>query len=154
MGHVFCVCSVHFQPHLVTAKAKKIAHFYPEERDIETRKKFPELNSRLWDFNRLRFDRGRKEYVIEVRGLDALLIGRNSVDTRYLEQLAEPGQLETCGWVLKAFKQSTNRSGVDEICNLLNKIQNEGFGSLVSYNNGLLALPRVQEVWAVINRIR
>ena len=107
------------------AFARVIAHFYPEERDIETRKKFPELNARGWDLDRLRFDRGRKEYVIEVRGLDTLLIGRNSIDTRYLEQLAESGQLETCGWVLKAFKQSKNRSGVDEICNLLNKIQNE-----------------------------
>ena len=44
--------------------------------------------------------------------------------------------------------------GVEMTRKLLNKIEEEGFEILIPYNNGGMALPRVQEVLAVFNRIR
>ena len=112
---------------------------------------------RRTDPRRLTFDRGKKEISIGAYGLDTLSLGRNEVDTRSVEQWAEEGQLEACGWIIKKLKrllENNEFSNIENIQKIFRELQEQGIESLAPYNTGRLSLPRVQEVMAALNRIR
>lgn len=147
-----------FQPGLVTAKAKQIVQENPGTRKIETSKPLPKVLKRFRDLSGLDFSRGKKPCVIQTQKLIALILGRTEVDVRYIEHLVEPGQLELCGWILKQLKEmrKTNptASNHDAIKNILDTIESGELESVAPFNNGLLALPRLQDVMAVLHRLR
>ena len=154
-----CVIAMEeFRPHLVTERAKQIARdSVSVDRKKEAAFDFPPVTNRRSDPETLKFRRGKKECVIQTQGLLSLTMGVTEVDTRYVEQLAEEGQLATCGWILKrlrdllAEKELSNKEAVGKI---FEEINAHGLDSLTPYDNGLLALPRIQEVLAVLNRLR
>ena len=106
----------------------------------------------------LDFSRGNKPCVIKTQKLICLVLGRTEIDVRYIEHLVEPGQLEICGWILKQLKEyqadNAKVSNSDGIKNILEGIENGELESITPFNNGMLALPRLQEVIAVLNRLR
>ncbi len=146
-----------YLPRLVTKKAKQIFEEFPNDRKNESFGIFPKAPSRKFDAQQLTFFRGKKENAIDARGLDYLDLGTNRIDTRYLEQLSEVGQLEACGWILKKLKTElldgakSNTVGGNLV---FEKIFESGFEYLTPFNNGRLSLPRLQEVLAVFNRLR
>ena len=99
-----------------------------------------------------------KPYVIQTQGLIALILGRTEVYVRYVEHLVESGQLELCGWILKQLKdmQETDPtvSNCGTIKDILHAIENGELALVVPFNKGLLALPKFQDVLAVLNRSR
>jgi predicted ABC-class ATPase len=147
-----------FQPELVTARAKQIVEDNPGRRKTEVRKPLPEVQMRKRNLSTLDFSRGNKPCVIQTQKLVCLVLGRTEIDVRYVEHLMEPGQLEFCGWILKQLKenQANNADGSnrDGINNILQGIKNGELESITPFNNGLLALPRLQDVMAVLNRLR
>ena len=146
-----------FQPQWVTAQAKRIAEAQPTGRQKEIRFGFPALQPRRIDPGILSFNRNRKDCVIQARGVDALILGTTEVNTRYLEQISEEGQLETIGWILKRLKTELAAGAVSNLEGLkiiFAEMESQGLQLLVPYNSGLLTLPRRQEVLAVLNRIR
>jgi hypothetical protein len=79
------------------------------------------------------------------------------IDVRYVEQLAEEGQLSLCGWILRQLKFSMNESDlsfVECLQKIFLEIKTKEFDCLVPYNDGLQTIPRLQDVMGVINRIR
>jgi predicted ABC-class ATPase len=146
-----------FEPSLVTAEAKRIVGTHPTQRRCEERRPFPEVTARLLDVKRLNFQRGKKECVIQTRGLDALILGAKEVNTRYLEQFAEEGQLEACGWLLKHLQEDAGGNpapALHGLKRLIAGLDAKGLEPLMPYNNGMLAQPRLQEAMAVLARIR
>ena len=147
-----------FQPQLLTARAKQIVQEYPGSRKTEASKPLPDVQMRKRNLSTLDFSRGNKPCVIQTQKLISLVLGRTEIDVRYLEHLVEPGQLELCGWILKQFKENqANNASVsnrDGIKNILQGIENGELESITPFNNGLLALPRLQDVMAVLNRLR
>lgn len=147
-----------FQPKLVTAKAKQIVQDNPGNRKIETSNPLPKIQMRNRSLSALDFSRGKKPCVIQTQGLIALILGRTEIDVRYVEHLVESGQLELCGLILKQLKdmQRTDPtvSNSDAIKYILHTIKNGELESIAPFNNGLLALPRFQDVMAVLHRLR
>ena len=147
-----------FQPQNVTQKAKQIVEKNPTDRKRETRFPFPSVKQRNRDLSSLSFHRGKKECVIQTRQLITLILGQTEIDVRYLEHLVEEGQLEICGWILKQVKDRQNQDGVTTpsqiTSEVLKGIENGKLESITPYNNGKLALPRFQDVLAVLNRLR
>ena len=147
-----------FQPRLVTAKAKQIVQENPGSRKNETSGPLPEVPMRTRNLSTLDFSRGKKLCVIQTQKLISLILGRTEIDVRYIEHLVEPGQLELCGWILKQLKgmrdTDANVSNSDAIKNILRTIENGELESVAPFNNGLLALPRLQDVMATLNRLR
>lgn len=147
-----------FQPKLVTEKAKQIVQQNPGTRKTEASQPLPKVPVRNRDLSALDFSRGKKPCVIQTQGLIALILGRTEIDVRYVEHLVEPGQLELCGWILKQLKdmQETDPtvSNSAAIKNTLEAIENGELESVAPFNNGLLALPRFQDVMAVLHRLR
>lgn len=147
-----------FQPQLVTAMAKQIVRENPGSRKTETSKPLPKIQKRNRSLSALNFSRGKKPCVIQTQGLIALILGRTEIDVRYVEHLVEPGQLELCGWILKQLQDiqmtEPKMPNSEAIKNILAEIVNGELESIAPFNNGLLALPRFQDVMAVLNRLR
>ncbi len=147
-----------FQPQLVTARVKQIVRDNPGSRKSETGKPLPDVQMRVRNLSMLDFSRGNKPCVIQTQKLISLVLGRTEIDVRYIEHLVETGQLELCGWILKQLKeyQANNAkvSNRDGIKNILREIENGELESIAPFNNGMLALPRLQDVIAVLNRLR
>ncbi len=147
----------HFQPRQVSEEAMRIAAAMPTGRKRESPTPFPDLNPGKHAPDSLKFRRGKKEVYISTQGLHALILGVNEVDTHDVEQLAETGQLEACGWILlalKAWLEKNSGPNVTGVNSLLVKMETEGVSSLMPWNNGLVSMPRLQEVMAVLNRMR
>ncbi|MGV7221661.1 MAG: P-loop domain-containing protein [Nitrospinales bacterium] len=146
-----------FKPQLVTNKAKEIALEKPTGRKKENISPFSKIIERRTNPKHLLFKRGRKDNVIHARGFNSLSIGEYEVDTLHIEQFAESEQLEMCGWILKRLKKlldGNSKSNIQNLKEILKEINEKGIDSLSEYENGLLTLPRIQEVSAVLNRIR
>ncbi len=147
-----------FQPKRVTARAKQIILENPSSRKTEAQSRLPQVKMRKRNVSTLDFSRGKKPCVIQTRGLVSLILGQTEIDVRYVEQLIETGQLELCGWILKQLKeiQKTDPtvSNADAIKIILHTIETEELESVAPFNNGLLALPRFQDVMAILNRLR
>ena len=123
---------------------------------IETHFSFPAIHQRFRDLTPLSFRRGNKECLIQTRQLISLLIGKTEIDVRYVEHLIEEGQLEICGWIMKKIKDKQKQKGqkISIVREILNDIESSGLDSITPYNKGKLALPRYQDLFAVMNRLR
>jgi predicted ABC-class ATPase len=147
-----------FQPRLVTAKAKQIVRENPGSRKTEAQSPLPKVQMRTRNLSGLDFSRGKKPCVIQTQKIISLILGRTEIDVRYIEHLIEPGQLELCGWILKQLKDMQENdsyvSNSTAIKCILKNVETGELESIAPFNNGLLALPRFQDVMAVLNRLR
>jgi len=97
--------------------------------------------------------RGRREKYA-ARGTDTLLIGRNTVDVRALEQIVETSQAEGIAFLLKQYQEATtqsNRPMVEIVRQIHQRFASTGFQFL---KRGNLSVPRDLEVMFTINRVR
>lgn len=91
-------------------------------------------------------------------GTDTVLIDRESIDVRYLEQLSESGQTTALaymmGWILD---HVTKEEDIQEfIENMYKFIERKGMAAVIpaNYSAGHPVLPRKQELYACLNRYR
>ena len=86
------------------------------------------------------------------------MIDRQTVDLRYVEQLADSEQTAYLAQLLKYIKETgDNRKSITETVQMLElQIKNRGLSSVL--NSSCIpcgfALPRVQEIYACFNRYR
>lgn len=103
---------------------------------------------------------GRDERVkIRVNGRDGVSLNKETIDLRYVEQLADSEQLMTLGYLLNyAIKHLANgKRTITEIIDELEKLLKEkGLAAICegSYLPAGLAMPRRQEIFACVNRYR
>ena len=105
-------------------------------------------------------DRGGDDRVkIKGMGKEAVSLNKETIDLRYVEQLADGEQVITLGYLL-AYAQVNLFNGTNSIQSvidtLMNMIEEKGLASVVpgNYLPSGLALPRRQEVFACFNRYR
>ena len=94
---------------------------------------------------------------LKVMGRESLMLGREQLDLRYLEQLADREQTQTLGCLLKYAKEqysgkTTNFAELIE--DLIRKLEKEGIGSVSGQKDvpAGMAMPRRQEIYACFNR--
>lgn len=141
----------------ITEYAKDIAqkHGYHAKKSVEKDVAMPNFN---------RCARVNKDWIgewakIKVNGKDAVSINRDSIDTRYLEQLADEGQLRMIGYLFVYMNQSifgrnnTLQDSVEKLAQMLEKngLKDIFQGKKIPCN---LAVPRKQELFMCINRFR
>ena len=146
-----------FKPRVVTEEAKRLVKNNPGQRKKETTFPFPPICERRWGISRLKFSKGKREARIRTTGLDTLTLGEMEIDVRYIEQIAEEGQLSLCGWILRQLQFTLNESDIsfaEGLQKIFLKIKKNEFDGLLPYNDGLQTIPRLQDVMGVINRIR
>lgn len=107
-----------------------------------------------------RQSRGRDDRIkTKTFGKDSILVGKEPVELRFVEQLVDPEQTASLSQILRYCleHQLLERLSVVETVDLIQeKIQKEGlnFLSSHSYASMGLSLPRKQEMFACLNRYR
>ena len=96
---------------------------------------------------------------IKTMGTSELLLSKESVELRYLEQLKDQEQTAALAWVLKfaELKLMDGRKTLKQIGDFLEKqLDRDGLESLFDHGevSSSLARPRKQEIMACINRYR
>lgn len=101
----------------------------------------------------------RKESKIKVYGKDSFSLGKNTVDLRYIEQIADAEQTAALGGLLRYAKENLadGKKTIPQIIDLLEKLLEEkGLAGITSssYTPCGLAMPRRQEIFSCFNRYR
>lgn len=96
---------------------------------------------------------------IKTQGKDSIVINRDTIDLRYVEQLTDTEQLGTLGQLMKYAQlnlfdgRRTLRDAAEELWKILDT---KGIPAICggSYVPGGFAMPRKQEIYACLNRYR
>ncbi len=145
-----------YEPVEITAFAKKEAEAFPLPAGDTPKSQKPDYN---------RIPRGDRRFGADGRvkmktlGMDGISINRDTIDLRYVEQLADTEQLTALSHLMKYMRmrvfdgKRTLQQAVEETMRVLQDRGWEGIcGAAVLPGN--LALPRRQEVFACLNRWR
>ena len=90
---------------------------------------------------------------LKVMGRESLMLGKEQLDLRYLEQLADREQTQTLGYLLKYAKEQYSGKTTDLTAlmeSLIRKLEKEGIGSVSGQKEipAGMAMPRRQEIYA------
>lgn len=145
-----------YAPVEITAFAKKEAENYPVLSVPVEKHKAPDKQRIVKPNQALRKDDRMK---LKVMGKDAFSLNKETVDLRYVEQLADTEQLLALGYLLKyaELRVFDGRKTVTEAVDALWKlVEDKGLAAVCdgSYVPSGLAMPRKQELFACINRYR
>ena len=145
-----------YVPYDITEKAKEAAKAYPAMSGEE--ESFPAFIDKRcpWPDMALRKDDRIK---IKTMGTSELLLSKESVELRYLEQLKDQEQTAALAWILKfaELKLMDGRKDLKKISEMIEmQIDKDGLESLFERGDvsSSLARPRKQEILACINRYR
>lgn len=144
-----------YQPHDVTAQARALAR--PISPATIPGKTFDAPVSRCPGADVLSPARAHREVKINTRGVNDLLYGEHHIDLSQVEQLIDIGQTRSIGLMMYYFLQHYAASSENLIQGLQKVIadaQRHGLDIFSPYKVGNLALPRLHELAAAINRIR
>ena len=101
----------------------------------------------------------RHEHMkIKTNGLDSLSLNRETVDVRYLEQLSDTEQTTALAYLLRYGLEQVldgKKTVRQAVCQIYDALVKNGWSSLCgSYVPCGLAKPRIQELYACLNRFR
>lgn len=145
-----------YVPKEITELAKKAAADYPALKFPEEKPKEPSYDRKVRRNPGIR-QKGRVK--LKTMGRDAVMIGHETIDLRYVEQLVDSEQLNTLGQIVRFLEEEifdgkkTLGQAVEQVEKLLDKRGPAGMceGNIVPGN---LARPRIQEIYACMNRYR
>jgi len=146
-----------YQPRCVTHRAKEIALKHTSRRMDEGGASFGKITPRQPLSHSFDASRGRREVKIDAKSTRTILYGPTTIDLSYLEQLVDPSQTRTIGLMIHYYsehyleKTQNLREGLTK---LMEDVQEKGFDILLPYKVGNLAMPRIYELTAAINRMR
>ncbi len=161
-GHYFDVADTvilmdNYQPRCVTQKARDIASKHATKRLDEGGTAFGRVTRRQPLPQSFDASRGRREVKIDARGGKTLLYGTTAVDLAGVEQLVDPAQTRAIGLMIHYYaenyveKTQNLREGLSKV---LADVRERGFDILHPHKPGNLAMPRIYELAAAINRMR
>ena len=102
---------------------------------------------------------GYKDLKLKVHGKDSFSLGKETIDLRYIEQIADSEQTAALGQLLKYAREHLidNKKSLSKVIELLEKkLEKEGLSGICSssYTPCGLAMPRRQEIYSCFNRYR
>ncbi len=143
-------------PRDVTVEAHSIAKKHPTGRVEEHANLLRKAKPRGLEPTSIKPERKPGVVKIGVRGIDTLIVGRTDIDLRAVEQLVDPDQLRSIGWILAHLAKADRETldPISEIHGLLDQLKGTAWDSLTGHPDGDLAMPRLAEVMAALNRLR
>ncbi len=144
-----------YVPADITDFAKEEAKAFPvlEEMPAKVQPSFERI------FSQNRKLAGSDRIKIKTMGMDGISIDRETIDLRYLEQLADPEQLSMLAQIVKYAELNVldGRKTLVQVVDILEtQLTQKGFGGVCGERNVAsgLAMPRRQEIFACLNRYR
>lgn len=146
----------HYKPVDITEFAKKEAENFPAIHPSVPSKTEPDYHRIIQPDSSFREDRRLK---IKTMGADGICVNRETIDLRYLEQICDPEQVNTLSALLRYTQTHlfNGRTTLQESMERLETLLDEKGLELLSENGRIapnLALPRIQEIYACLNRYR
>jgi predicted ABC-class ATPase len=144
-----------YQPRDVTAEAHALADRAMTAEKLKPTN--PAANARPNLRSLLNPARGKKAVSIDARGVDTLLYGEHEIDLGKVEQLVDIGQTRAVGLIMHLYASKyADKTGslVEGLRLALTEVEEQGLDILSPWKTGELALPRLHEVAAAINRVR
>lgn len=146
----------HYLPRDITDSAKKEAADFPLPEEPLSPAPEPSYIRTVKSDNSFRKNDRIK---IKTQGKDSVLINRDTIDLRYVEQLTDTEQLGTLGQLMKYAQLhlfDNKRTLGDSAEELWKILQQKGISAICegSYVPGGFAMPRKQEIYACLNRYR
>jgi predicted ABC-class ATPase len=145
-----------YVPRDVTDRARKVASMIQTGREEEREGTMVRPQPRSLVPSSLDPERRRGRWKINARGTDTLLFGKGDIDLRAVEQVADPSQLRTIGWILGRLSE-TRDSEIQPLplaAEMIERIQSGEWNWVTGRPDGDLAAPRIHEVMAALNRLR
>lgn len=140
----------------VTAAAAEVARSHPTGRRIERERELRRPAQRRLDPQTVKGERKPGRLRVQARGRDTLILGSDEVDLRALEQLQDPAQVRAIGWLLVHLSRC-HEEAVEPLPRLAEMLDRLAWGDwdwLSARPDGDLALPRLQDALAALNRLR
>lgn len=141
-----------YHAHDVTADARAVAERFATGRETEALDPLGQPGPRPLVGRQLNPETKPGKTKIQARGPDTLVFGPDDVDLRSVEQVADPSQVRAIGQLLARVAESGARLDQPPV-ELAQRLQ-AGLAELSRRPDGDLALPRLHEVMAVLNRLR
>ena len=144
-----------YRPVDVTRRAREIARSHVTGRRTEVELELSPPGRRRLDPLSVRPERKPGRVKVQARGVDTLVLGRDDVDLRAVEQVDDPSQVRAVGWLLAHL--SRERVEIDPfavLADLLGRLEQGEWDLLSGQPDGDLALPRVHETMAALSRRR
>ncbi len=141
----------------VTAQAKKLAHKELEAGKLAKLPPFERISSRKPGKKTLDASRDQFPIRITIRESKQILYGKYKIDLSLVEQLIDIGQTRAIGLMIYYYAchyAHTSGSLSEQLRQLLQEADEKGLDIFSPYTVGDLALPRLYELSAAINRIR
>jgi len=138
----------------VTEKAKIISEKFEDSNVRGVSKKF------TIPFRKLDLQKTKKLFIsdrckVKTRGLDQLLIDKENIDIRHLEQYVENGQVTFTGEIIrKTFTQVKCETFKEQLNNIQVEIDENNLSKLLKSNSGSLVEARKYEIAGAITRLR
>lgn len=144
-----------YVPADITDFAKEEAKAFPvlEELPAEVQPSFERI------FNQNRKLTGSDRIKMKTMGMDGISIDKETIDLRYLEQLADPEQLSMLAQIVKYAELNVldGKKTLVQVIDILETLLiQKGFSGICGERNVAsgLAMPRRQEIFACLNRYR
>lgn len=144
-----------YQPHDVTEKARALAR--PITSHATPNRSFDTFTHRCPGADVLNPARANRDVKINTRGVHELLYGEHQIDLSQVEQLIDIGQTRSIGLMIHYYAQHYATGGetlVQGLQQVMADAQRQDLDIFSPYTVGDLALPRLHELAAAINRIR
>lgn len=143
-------------PKEITEKAKKAAESYPALKLPEEKPEHPSFDRKVHKNPGIR-QKGRVK--LKTMGRDAVMIGHETIDLRYVEQLADNEQLNTLGQIVRFLEEEVfdGKKTLGQAVRQVDKVlSDKGLAGVCEGHviPGNLAMPRIQEIYACMNRYR
>lgn len=146
-----------YQPYDATQEARLIAREFPTGRQVETTDLFPQPKERIPLPAPLEPSSGKK-IRIRAHSTDSLQYGGETIDLAAVAQLVSSSQVRTIGLLLQQLAESYcdgRRSLRQALEKLYEALDEKGLDLLApGQHHGELALPRLLEAGAALNRLR
>lgn len=139
----------------VTAKAKKLAG--STEKPEQGMQLFHQTQPRIPLRECLSPKNQMNKEKIQAFGVRALRYGTEEIDLSRVEQLVDQGQLQAIGYLMNDYHEKLPDAAGDmtrTLNEILELVESEGLDSITPYIMGTLAMPRLHELVATINRMR
>jgi len=148
-----------YAPKDVTQLAKELAHNknYAIPDSLESLPPFQRESNRLPGPKTLDPSRRNRDVKIDIKELSTLLYGEHRIDLSQVEQLIDIGQTRAIGLMIHLYAQRYAKPGatlINGLQQLMADVDAQGLDIISPYKVGNLALPRLHELAAAINRIR
>ncbi|ABM61842.1 ABC-ATPase domain-containing protein [Halorhodospira halophila] len=140
-----------YRPADVTAEARRVATEYATGRHAEIRSPLSWPAMRAVDGRTVRTETKPGKRKVQGRGRDTLLVGREAIDLRAVEQIADAAQVRAIGLLLERLADSGR---VEDPPAWVAELLTRHWAQLLPRPDGDLARPRTIEVMAALNRLR